>query len=53
MLNIQFDNNAPNFSKDKDVISWCPSFEEWTFANEAFDILSKGQSYKYGKKNQI
>ena len=49
MLNIQFDENAPNFSKDKDVICWCPSIEEWTFANEVFDILAKGQSYKHGK----
>ena len=48
--NIQFDNNAPNFTKEKDVISWDPSFEEWAFVNEVFDLLAKGQSYKYGKK---
>jgi hypothetical protein len=52
-LNIQFDNNAPNFSKDKDVISWCPSIEEWNFANEAFQILSKGQNYKHGKTSNL
>ena len=28
---IQFDNNAPNFTKEKDVISWNPSVEEWAF----------------------
>ena len=48
--NIQFDNNAPNFNKDKDVISWNPSVEEWTFVNEVFEMISKGQGYKYGKK---
>jgi hypothetical protein len=53
MLNIQFDENAPNFSKDKDVICWCPSIEEWAFANEAFDILAKGQSYKHGKTPKL
>ena len=50
MLNIQFDNNAPNFTKEKDVISWNPSVEEWAFVNEVFEIISKGQGYKYGKK---
>ena len=48
--NIQFDNNAPNFTKEKDVASWDPSFEEWAFVNEVFEILSKGQGYKYSKK---
>jgi len=52
-LNIQFDNTAPNFSKDKDVISWCPSIEEWNFANEAFQILLKGQNYKHGKTSNL
>ncbi len=49
--NIQFDNNAPNFTKEKDVISWDPSVEEWAFVNEVFEIISKGQGYKYGKKS--
>ena len=53
MPNIQFDNNAPNFSKDKDVIRWCPSNEEWAFANEAFEILLKGQNRKHGKKQNF
>ena len=48
--NIQFDNNAPNFTKEKDVISWNPSVEEWAFVNEIFEIISRGQGYKYGKK---
>jgi len=50
MPNIQFDNNAPNFTKEKDVTSWNPSVEEWAFVNEVFEIISKGQGYKYGKK---
>lgn len=50
VLNIQFDNDAPNFTKEKDVISWNPSIEEWAFVNEIFEIISKGQGYKYGKK---
>ena len=53
VLNIEFDNNAPNFSKDKDVIRWCPSNEEWAFANEAFEILLIGQNYKHGKKQNF
>ena len=50
-LNIQFDNNAPNFTKDKDITIWRPTVEEWSYANEAFDMLLKGQSYKHGKKS--
>ena len=52
-LNIEFDNNAPNFSKDKDAISWCPSIDEWNFANEAFQILMKGQGRKYEKASNL
>ena len=53
MLNIEFDNNAPNFSKDNDVISWRPSYNEWAFANEAFEILWKGQNQKHEKKQNF
>jgi len=53
MLNIRFDESAPNFSKGKDVICWCPSFEEWAFVNEVFDILAQGQSYKHGKTQKL
>jgi len=49
-LNIRFDENAPNFTKDKDVISWNPSIEEWAFVNEVFEIFLKDQGHKYGKK---
>ena len=48
-INIQFDTNAPNFTKDKDVHNWSPSYEEWAFANEAFEIVAKGQGYTYEK----
>ena len=52
-LNIQFDNNAPNFTKDKDTTTWRPTVEEWSYANEAFDILLKGQSYKHGDQPKL
>ena len=39
--------------KDQDVISWCPSYDEWAFANEAFEILLKGQNHKHGKKQNF
>ena len=48
-INIQFDTNAPNFTKDKDVYNWSPSYEEWAFANEAFEIVAKGHGYTYEK----
>jgi len=51
LLNIQFDHNAPNFSPDKEWSSWSPSIEEWNYANEAFEILSKGQNHKHTKKS--
>ena len=53
VLNIEFDTNAPNFSKDKDVVSWRPSSDEWAFANEAFEILLNGQNQKNGKKQNF
>jgi hypothetical protein len=49
-INIQFNTDAPNFTKDKDVYNWCPSHEEWSFVNEAFEVLAKGHDYTY-KKN--
>ena len=48
--NIQFDNNAPNFKKEKDVTTWDPSVEEWAFVNEVFEIISKGQGNIYDKE---
>ena len=48
-INVQFDTNAPNFTKDKDVYTWSPSHEELEFANEAFELLAKGQNYTYEK----
>ena len=49
-LNIRFDENAPNFTKEKDVISWNPSMEEWAFVNEVFEIFLRGRGYNHGKK---
>lgn len=43
LLNIQFDQNAPNFFTDKNTISWCPTTEELDFVSEAFGMLSKGK----------
>ncbi|MFO7677292.1 MAG: hypothetical protein R6V50_02780 [Thermoplasmatota archaeon] len=42
-LDIQFDTSSDNFKKEKDIYSWCPTDEEWAFANEAFELLSKVQ----------
>jgi len=46
LLNIQFDKNAPNFSTDKGIISWCPTIEELDFVSEAFDAIAKGKRHK-------
>ena len=46
LLSIQFNKNAPNFSTDNNVISWCPSIEELEFVSEAFEMLAKGKRHK-------
>jgi hypothetical protein len=43
LLSIQFDQDAPNFSKDDNAISWCPTIEELDFVSEAFGMLAKGK----------
>ncbi len=43
LVNILFDKDAPNFSQDKNTLSWCPTLEEWEYANEAYEIMSRGQ----------
>ena len=48
---IQFDNNAPNFTKDKEITYWRPSCEEWNFAKDAFDLIWKGQDTKTKNTN--
>ena len=40
-LMTRFDPNAPNFSKDENGFSWCPTQEERAFLNEAFEMLLK------------
>jgi hypothetical protein len=41
LLNIQFDQDAPNFFINKNSISWCPTIEEQDFVIEAYKMLSK------------
>jgi len=41
VLNIQFDQTAPNFFVNKNSISWCPTNEELDFINEAFGMFAK------------
>lgn len=43
-INIQFDPSSPNFTKDKEMYSWCPTLEEWAFFNEAFELIQKVQN---------
>jgi hypothetical protein len=43
LLSIQFDQNAPNFSREGNAISWCPTIEELDFVSEAFGMLAKGK----------
>jgi hypothetical protein len=40
VLNIQFDQEAPNFYTDSTSISWCPTVEELDFVSEAFRMLA-------------
>jgi hypothetical protein len=46
MIAIQFDRNAPNFFTNKNMISWCPTGEELSFINEAFEAVHKGKQQK-------
>lgn len=48
-INIQFDPSSPNFNKDKDVYSWCPTTEEWAFFNEAFELIQKAQHSQFSE----
>ena len=43
VLNIQFDQEAPNFYTDNNGISWCPTVEELDFVSEAFRMLAWGK----------
>lgn len=48
MLGIYFDKNAPNFSTEKDILNWSPTFEEINFIVETFDMISKQNGKNYG-----
>jgi hypothetical protein len=39
LLSVQFDKNAPNFSTERDSISWCPTCDEIDFIAEAFELI--------------
>ena len=41
MILTRFDPEAPNFSQDKEGISWCPTAAEKNFINEAFGMIAK------------
>lgn len=47
MLNIYFDNNAPNFVNENDDFSWMPTTEELEFINEALVLFSQQQEESY------
>jgi len=52
-LNIQFDQEAPNFYKDKSGISWSPTLEELNFVSEAFEMFSHGKSQRRERLDEI
>jgi hypothetical protein len=41
MILTRFDPEAPNFTQDKNGISWCPTTAEKDFLNEAFEMMLK------------
>jgi len=43
MITINFDKDAPNFSIDKNIMSWSPTFEELDFVIETYKMISKGK----------
>ncbi len=53
ILTISFDRNAPNFSIDKDIISWSPTFDELDFVIETFEIISKKRNQENTRNEEI
>jgi len=53
MLTINFDKNAPNFSIDKNIISWAPTSEELDFVIETFEIISKRKNEEDRRDEEI
>jgi len=43
-LGIYFDRNAPNFSTEKNTVSWSPTLEEIDFITETFEMISNCKS---------
>jgi len=52
LLNIQFDQNAPNFFNDKNNVSWCPTIEELDFVSEAFGMLIRGKRQQQARSTE-
>lgn len=48
----RFDPSAPNFFHNKDEICWCPTLEEITFLNEAFELIPTQKNKEIEKKTQ-
>lgn len=53
IFNVQFDKSSPNFSVDKDIIKWLPTFEEIDFIVEAFELISKNKGKVIKTKHKI
>lgn len=50
-LTAIFNENAPNFSKDKEGYYWIPTVDEKDFLNEAFQLMPRGQTVQtFNKK---
>jgi hypothetical protein len=50
LLSVQFDKNAPNFSIENEMISWCPTVEEIDFIEEAFTLMTGHKTYEMENK---
>lgn len=46
LLNIQFNQEAPNFYSEKGTISWSPTNEELDFVSEAFEMIAIGKRHR-------
>jgi len=53
ILTINFDINAPNFSIDKDIITWSPTFDELDFVMDTFEIISKKRNQENTCEEEI
>lgn len=49
-LNIEFDQEASNFFRDKNSISWCPTIEELDFISEAFQMITNAKHQRNNRQ---